>query len=275
MKARKGRLYPILAAWCLAGVAGHSLAQTIRGFSLPSSGRVLSAATASGPCDTSTLCLAEGRFQITVDWQSATGSGSGHPVLLTPNTGYFWFFDSSNVELIVKVLDACADFGHEWVFAGGLTDVGVTMTVIDTQGGTSMTYTNPQGTAFLPIQDTGTFGCAAEPGPLSGAWTGTFDSVDLIDCDPNVPAQATFTQQGSTVDGLLSAEARGCGTDVRFHGTLQADLLEGPLEGGSPYQFLPGSTAHGILSGTTLELTLTNNSPSPYPIPGGTMHLHR
>ena len=33
------------------------------------------------------------------------------------------------------------------------------MTVTDTQTGTANTYTNPQGTAFLPIQDTNAFAC--------------------------------------------------------------------------------------------------------------------
>lgn len=41
-----------------------------------------------------------------------------------------------------------------WIFAGGLTDVQVTITVTDTRTGLAKTYTNPQGNAFQPIQDT-------------------------------------------------------------------------------------------------------------------------
>jgi hypothetical protein len=79
---------------------------------------------------------------------------------LTGDTGYFWFFSSSNVEMLIKVLDGRSVNGRFWVFAGGLTNVRVDMTVTDTQTGLVQTYVNPQGTAFAPIQDTSTF-----PGP--------------------------------------------------------------------------------------------------------------
>jgi streptogramin lyase len=111
----------------------------------------------SGGCDANTLCLGGSRFHVTVHWQSQTASGLGQAVSLTPDTGYFWFLDSSNVEMLVKVLDACSASGRKWVFAAGLTNLNVVMTVTDTQTGLSRTYTNPQGTAFLPIQDTDAF----------------------------------------------------------------------------------------------------------------------
>ena len=59
--------------------------------------------------------------------------------------------------MVVKVLDACSFDGHYWVFAAGLTDVAVTLTVTDTDTGASKIYRNPQRTAFLPIQDTSAF----------------------------------------------------------------------------------------------------------------------
>jgi streptogramin lyase len=107
--------------------------------------------------DADPLYLSGGRFKVTVSWQSPTDSGQGHPVSLTADAGYFWFFDSANVEIVVKVLDGCSTYGHKWVFAGGLTNVSVVMTVTDMQTGQSKTYINPQGTAFLPIQDTDAF----------------------------------------------------------------------------------------------------------------------
>ncbi len=76
---------------------------------------------------------------------------------MTGDTGIFWFFSSGNVEMIVKIVDGRAVNSRFWVFAGGLTDVDVVMTVLDTQTGLSKTYHNPQGHAFEPIQDTGTF----------------------------------------------------------------------------------------------------------------------
>ena len=108
-------------------------------------------------CDANTLCLGGNRFHVTVDWQSPTASGRGRAVSLTADAGYFWFFDSANVEVVVKVLDSCAENGRKWVFAAGLTNISVAMTVTDTQTGLSKTYINPQGAAFLPIQDTDAF----------------------------------------------------------------------------------------------------------------------
>jgi hypothetical protein len=104
--------------------------------------------------------LGASRFQVRAHWEdpSRNASGDGSAVSLTSDSGYFWFFNASNVELIVKVLNACAlPGGKFWVFAGGLTNVGVTLTVTDSQSFTTQTYTNPAGTAFVAVQDTSAF----------------------------------------------------------------------------------------------------------------------
>lgn len=105
----------------------------------------------------STLCLSGNRFRVTASWQTPTASGQGTAVSISGDTGYFWFFNSANLEMVVKVLDACGLNARKWVFAGGLTNVNVVLTVTDTQTGLSKTYTNPQNTAYQPIQDTGAF----------------------------------------------------------------------------------------------------------------------
>lgn len=103
------------------------------------------------------LCLGA-RFSVTATWTSASGHGSGHALALTPDTGTFWFFAPSNLEMMVKALDGCALNGRKWVFQGGLTNVRVDATVTDLQTGGSKTYTNPIDTAFAPVQDTSAFG---------------------------------------------------------------------------------------------------------------------
>ena len=51
------------------------------------------------------LCLAGNRFAVEVAWTvPSLGSGAGQAVPLTGDTGVFWFFASSNLELTVKVL---------------------------------------------------------------------------------------------------------------------------------------------------------------------------
>ncbi len=114
----------------------------------------------TGTCTpTSTaLCLNNGRFRVEAEWTTSQGqSDVAQVVQLTPDTGYLWFFNSSNVEAVVKVLDACALNDRYWVFAGGLTNVQTVITVTDTQNGQVKTYTNPQSTPFQPIQDTSAF----------------------------------------------------------------------------------------------------------------------
>ncbi len=105
-----------------------------------------------------TLCLNGGRFEVEVAWRTGAGaSGLGGAVSLTGDTGYFWFFDPSNVEMVIKVLNACTFNNRFWVFAAGLTDVQVVTTVTDTANGSVRIYTNPLGTRFAPVQDTSAF----------------------------------------------------------------------------------------------------------------------
>jgi photosystem II stability/assembly factor-like uncharacterized protein len=120
----------------------------------------LSAGTTTCVADDVTLCLDGARFRVRSTWTKNDGStGPGHAAALTSDTGDFWFFDSSNIEVIVKVLEGCSSNSHRWVFAGGLTNVLVTLTVTDMVTGAVQTYTNPQGTPFAPIQDTSAFPC--------------------------------------------------------------------------------------------------------------------
>jgi hypothetical protein len=115
--------------------------------------------------DSTTLCLNNGRFAVSAAWRTSGGqSGQGQAVRLTTDTGYFTFFSATNVEVVVKVLDACGLNSRYWVFAGGLTDVNVVLTVRDTVTGTAKVYTNPLGTAFQPIQDTDAFATCSATG---------------------------------------------------------------------------------------------------------------
>ena len=113
-----------------------------------------------GACtpNATTLCLNNGRFRVTATFATNAGqSGNGMAVPETTDTGMFWFFSANNIEMILKVVNGCVLNSRYWVFAGGLTNVAVTMTVTDTANGTVRTYANPQGTAFAPIQDTDAF----------------------------------------------------------------------------------------------------------------------
>ena len=112
------------------------------------------------PGDT-TLCLGENdRFRVEVDWRDFDDrTGSGQAVEIgRRDTGLFWFFDEDNLEITVKVLDACgSEFDSFWVFFAGITNVEYTMTVTDTQTGEVQVYENELGEVGLPVLDTKAF----------------------------------------------------------------------------------------------------------------------
>jgi 6-phosphogluconolactonase (cycloisomerase 2 family) len=103
-----------------------------------------------------TLCLGEnGRFQVEVAWRNFEGeTGFGTKVTESPDSGLFWFFDSANWEMLVKVVNGCDFNGHFWVFAAATTNVDYTLTVTDTLSGTAAAFHNPLGVSSTAIADT-------------------------------------------------------------------------------------------------------------------------
>lgn len=111
------------------------------------------------------LVLGDGRFAVTATFRAPGGEPQpALPARLTRDTGTFWFFDRENLELVVKVLEACPVNQHNWVFAAGLTNVGVELTVEDRLAGVTWSRSHPAGPAFPPILDTTALAtCALAP----------------------------------------------------------------------------------------------------------------
>ena len=104
------------------------------------------------------LELRDGRFRVTATYRDfELERGDGQPVELTSETGFFWFFTSTNLEVVVKIVDGCGFNNNFWVFASGLTNVEVELRVEDTTTGQVNVYSNNLGDAFQPIQDTEAF----------------------------------------------------------------------------------------------------------------------
>ncbi len=142
---------------------------------LPAFGPTPARAQAPGYCFPAAthLCLNGDRFQVDVDWMYPGAAGKGQAVPLTADTGLFWFFGNSNLELIIKVLDGRPVNGHFWVYYGGLSDVEYRITVTDTQTGAREIYTNPQG-QLASGSDTSAFDAEppSAPGPVRPGGTG-------------------------------------------------------------------------------------------------------
>jgi hypothetical protein len=92
------------------------------------------------------ICLWNSRFYVEVDWSSTSGnSGKATAVPLTSDSGYFWFFENSNVELLVKIKDGCAVNDYFWFFWGAMTDVQYTINVVDMETGATKRIEGLQG----------------------------------------------------------------------------------------------------------------------------------
>ncbi len=107
------------------------------------------------------LCLHEGRFDVAAEFfdPSLEKWMSGRVSAFSRDTGFFTFFDRTNVEIMAKVLDACAINQRHWVFAGGATDLGVRLTVLDRSTATSSIYETEGGQPFKAITDITAFSC--------------------------------------------------------------------------------------------------------------------
>lgn len=112
--------------------------------------------------DTNNLCLAggsgtPGRFRISVQWTDFVGgTGAGVALPYTADSGFFYFFDPANVELLVKIVNGCGLTNSYWFFNAAASNVGLVYTVTDLQTCQSKSVTNPLGT-FASNGDVGFF----------------------------------------------------------------------------------------------------------------------
>jgi hypothetical protein len=164
------------------------------------------------------LCLQSNRFRVTLSWRDFAGNtGSGQAVRLTEDTGYFWFFNAENVEVMVKILDGRGLNGHFWLFAGSLSNVQYTIFVTDLTTGASKTYVNPSGT-LASLADTRAFP------PDQAASLATTGSVPMVHraasaglAGVNVGWSAVRPTEGWTKAGSCTADATSlCLNDSRF-----------------------------------------------------------
>jgi len=107
--------------------------------------------------DPNAVCLHDGRFEVRATFGDVPGfRKAAHAVTVTgaKGSGYFWVSNSSNPELVVKVIDQ--QDGHFEVYSGALTDQPYTLTVTDTTTGRQTFFCNLNG-SFQSFVDTTTF----------------------------------------------------------------------------------------------------------------------
>ncbi len=94
------------------------------------------------------LCLLGNRLSVQVQWRNPMNDGAegvGQAIVDTDNSGFFWFFNIENTELVIKALDGGGLNNHLWIFYGALTDLEFWISITDTVTGTQRVYYNPPG----------------------------------------------------------------------------------------------------------------------------------
>ena len=102
------------------------------------------------------VCLLSDRFRVKIDYVNPFSNPPNQPGTFlaarllqgvqNPDTGLFGFSSATAVEVVVRVQDTRPFAPRFDIYYGGMTDVGYTVTVTDTQTGTTRQYTNTVGT---------------------------------------------------------------------------------------------------------------------------------
>jgi chitinase len=175
-------------------------------------------ALTTGPCtaSVSTLCIddqpGDGRFAITVAFTSPTQAGKGAAIPLkslgVTQGGLFWFFDSTNPEMLVKVIDGCGFNGSFWLFYAAATNVGMSVQAVDTKTGATRSYSNPDGRAAAPVQDTSAFACTG--GDLERGHAAAAERQVAEEPSPLPLSRGVEAPSGPSADGCVASRTNLC-----------------------------------------------------------------
>jgi len=107
--------------------------------------------------DPTALCLLQNRFLVTATAAQGAQLVPGQVKRNGSESGFFTFSPSSNVELVVKVLDSRGVNNFFWVVVTPIANVAYTVSVSDTMTGRTKTYVNPIGAQSATVLDTTAF----------------------------------------------------------------------------------------------------------------------
>ena len=215
------------------------------------------------------LCLGN-RFRLRVEWRTATGAGDGVPLSVSADTGAFWFFSPTNVELVAKVLDGTGVNGKHWVFFASMTDVEFDLVVTDTATGVERRYHNPHDT-MASHADTTAFGSATVGGATQtlvstsvatqGSTPGSKLGTTLGEATSTSAAAPTVTEGATTAcppaalclaDGRFSVTARwraagseGAATPIAWTGKTGTFWFFSPSNAELAVKVLDGRAVNG------------------------------
>ena len=120
-----------------------------------------------------TACLLGDRFEVVVAMKNFAPTPTPIPGFIqeyqgasseTEQSVSFYSFENGNVEVFVKMVDACVGGPSDafWLFAAGATNANTTITIRDSHTGQTRTIVNPSGQLFQTYANTAAFQtCAA------------------------------------------------------------------------------------------------------------------
>jgi photosystem II stability/assembly factor-like uncharacterized protein len=176
-------------------------------------------------------CAVNARFRLTVT--QGAGGGPAAAVALSDQAGAFWFFDPGSYDLFAKVLDGRSINGAFWVFAGGLSNAGYTLTVADAVTGDVKTYANAPG-QLRSFADVNAFPQLAHPdvAPVAAAPAapaGVAPGLAAATAAPRSPRPAEASSAGATAAGSTCLDLDGFQVQVAFHEPTSQDGVALPL----------------------------------------------
>src|SRR5205085_10645062 len=63
-----------------------------------------------------TICLSGGRFAVSIQFRNNGVLQDATAIKYTDASGLFWFFGADNIEVLMKILNACGLNNRYWVF---------------------------------------------------------------------------------------------------------------------------------------------------------------
>jgi hypothetical protein len=152
----------LVAVWPLNGNGDEIIAG--RNGSIMGAGvfpQTFAAIFSCGASTATTLCLQD-RFAIRAFWRTSPAGNPPDGNAMTvpvsnPGSGLFWFFSSSNWEIMIKAINGCGLNDRYWIFSAATTNVFYRVEVLDVRGAEQKIYFNYPGPPAPAVTDTEAF----------------------------------------------------------------------------------------------------------------------
>jgi hypothetical protein len=196
-----------------------------------------------------TVCLLNNRFRVKIDYVNPFSNPPNQPGTflaarlnstagINPDVALFGFSSAQAVEVVVRIQDTRPFAPRFDVYYGGMTDVGYTVTVTDTQTGTTRQYVNQAGTVGGGV-DRNSFLASALGSPDRIITSGGMDSFyddSLVAASAVKPMNPQRIVETATVHVQPSKPARNAGSggacsEIEPNNTT---LLADPMALGEP-----------------------------------------